>query len=252
VPGDFVKRMVSLLHLQKNTTDLHILQNILYQMELLNKQWEHFVKHCEEMDVILPVIDMSLAMSGDAMYHAMGMACVVAQKSKIRNRVLILDHVPTWVNGDDSADFISIIHAIEMSVNSHTSRNVEQLFTFLLGQISSEDVFVGYPKITLMIFSNEWIRDSTSVSSTMLEKMRDKGCDMRVVWWNCGEMRDPVVDTADEEMGVMLSGTNAYLLSAGSAGSAFSVVEDILNQIHFQKMELIFDDYYTNNSRTLD
>jgi hypothetical protein len=186
----------------------------------------------------------------------MGMACVVAQKSKIRNRLLIMDHVPTWVNGDDAADFLSMIHAIEMSVNSYTSQNVGQLFSFLLGQISSEDVFVGYPKITAMIFSNSGICkamcESAAIRSLMLEKMLAKGCDMRVVWWNCGEMGDEVFDQVDEKMEVMLSGTNAYLLSLGSVGSAFSVVEDILNQIHFQKMELIFDDYYTNISRTLD
>jgi len=256
VPGDFVKRAVSLLNLQKDTTDLHILQNILYQMELLNKQWAHFVKNCEEMDVILPVIDMSLSMSGDAMYHAMGMACVVAQKSKIRNRLLIMDHVPTWITADDSADFLSMIRAIEMSVNSHTSQNVGQLFSFLLGQISSDDVLIGFPKITAMIFSNSGICkamcESAAIRSLMLEKMLVKGCDMRVVWWNCGEMGGEVFDQVDEKVGVMLSGTNAYLLSSGSTGSAFSVVEDILNQIHFQKMELIFDDYYANISRTLD
>ena len=247
VPGDFVKRAVSLLNLQKDTTDLHILQNILYQMELINKQWVHFVKNCEEMDVILPVIDMSLSMSGDAMYHAMGLACVVACKSKIRNRLLIMDHVPTWVTADDSADFLSMIRAIEMSANSHTSQNVGQLFTFLMAQMSSEDVFVGYPKITAMIFSNGGIRkamrESAAIRSLMMENILEKGCDIQVVLWNCGEL----VDGVDQEGECMLSGTNAYLLSTKSVntdGSAFSVVENTLNQIHFQKMELIFDDYF--------
>ena len=78
---------------------------------------------------IVPVIDLSLSMNHLAMCHAIGLGCVVAAKSKVRHRVMVMDHTPTWIILDDM-EFVDMVKTIVGASAMRTARNVQGVFDF--------------------------------------------------------------------------------------------------------------------------
>jgi hypothetical protein len=221
VPGDFVKRAIHLIDLHKSETNIRVLQNILYQMELLNQLWNHFSKNVNAIDLsIVPVIDMSLAMNHMAMCHAIGLGCVVAAKSKLGQRVIVMDHTPTWIILE-GMEFVDMVKTIVLSSASRTSRNVQGVFDFFDAQTGYD--IVGSGDVTFCFFS------SGSCAKELSE---------RAWFWNCCS----IGETSDGSR-VIGSGTNAYLLNRVflyKKDNAFEFIQAMLEDPQYHRMDLVF------------
>lgn len=225
VPGDFVKRAIDLLDVQSKTADIHVLQNVLYQMELVNAQFRHFLGNVDEInDAVLPVVDMSLSMSQDALCCAIGMGCVISLKSKLKHRVIVMDHDATWVNLDEYGtayefDLMGAVKLIYHDVHKRTAANLDHVIRFL-SHTSNDVEFVEF---SLIIFSNGSINEPLSTK-------------YHCIFWNC--------DRGSSDL-CHIGGTNAYLLNHGAifkCTDIFDVVSGILNHPYYDKMGFAFDD----------
>jgi len=225
VPGDFVKRAIDLLHVQSKTTNIHVLQNVLYQMELVNSQFRHFLGNVHEIDdVVLPVVDMSLAMSQPALCCAIGMGCVVSLKSKLKHRIVVMDHNATWVNLDEYGstydfDFVGAVKLLYRDSYKNTAANMDNVVRFL----SNTSNGVEFVEFSLIVFSNGLIDLPLSTK-------------YHCVFWNC--------DKGDGRL-CHIGGSNAYLLNHDAifkCTDAYDMVSGILNHPYYDKMGFAFDD----------
>jgi len=227
VPGDFVKRAIHLIDLHKSETNIHILQNILYQMELLNQLWNHFSKNVYTIDLsIVPVIDMSLSMNHLAMCHAIGLGCVVAAKSRVGHRVIVMDHTPTWIILDNM-EFVDMVKTIVDASACRTARNVQGVFDFFDAQTG--DDIVGSGDVTFCFFS------SGSCAKDLSE---------RAWFWNCCSHEK----TSHEKTRVIGAGTNAYLLNRvflHKKDNAFDSIQAMLEDPQYHRMDIVFDGIYS-------
>ena len=234
VPGDFVKRAIHLIELRKSETNLHALQNILYQMELLNQLWNHFSKNVNVIDLsIVPVIDLSLSMNHLAMCHAIGLGCVVAAKSKVSRRVMVMDHTPTWIILDDM-EFVDMVKTIVGASAMKTVRNVQGVFDFFDAQTSVDICEIG--NVKFCFFS------SGSCAKELSE---------RALFWNCCADEETSLDSSHRAR-VIGSGTNAYLLNhipfhaKDNFANSFASIQAILTEPQYHKVGLLFDDVYAS------
>lgn len=225
VPGDFVKRAIHLIDLHKSETNIHTLQNILYQMELLNQWWNHFSKNVNAINLsIVPVIDMSLAMNHMAMCHAIGLGCVVAAKTKLGQRVIVMDHTPTWIILE-SMEFVDMVKTIVLSSACRTARNVQGVFDFFDAQTGPD--IVGSGDVTFCFFS------SGSSAKELSE---------RAWFWNCCS-----VGETNDGSRVIGSGTNAYLLNRlYKKDNAFDSIQAMLEDPQYHRMDIVFDGIYSS------
>ena len=226
VPGDFVKRAIHLIDLHKSETNIHILQNILYQMELLNQLWNHFSKNVHTIDLsIVPVIDMSLSMNHLAMCHAIGLGCVVAAKSKLGQRVIVMDHTPTWIILDNM-EFVDMVKTIVGASACRTARNVQGVFDFFDAQTGGD--IVGRGDVSFCFFS------SGSCAKELSE---------RAWFWNCCSHEK----TSHGKTRAIGAGTNAYLLNRlYKKDNAFDSIQAMLEDPQYHRMDIVFDGIYSS------
>lgn len=83
-----------------------------FQCRLLNSQWRHFIQDIPRLTMIVPILDLSYSMEGDALYTAINIACIVAEKSSLGKRIMTFGGSPCWINLDNSMEFIDMVEKI--------------------------------------------------------------------------------------------------------------------------------------------
>ena len=163
--GYFVKRAIELLASQENH-EKNKIDNIYgpdssgshseskyieKEMDLLNIQWKKYTKlrACVNLPNIIPIIDVSTHCSDKELYNAIGLTCLITEKSLIAKRVVITHHENMWINLENCDDFISMVRVI---YNQHrifsenprcriekTHRSAELTYTFYSNNYKFDD-----------------------------------------------------------------------------------------------------------------
>jgi hypothetical protein len=141
---------------------MHILRNgntnIAYR-DVLNSNWEKFLRtfNSYRFENTLPMVDISYKMienDAEAFYAGVGMSIIIAQRSSFGKRILALENKPTWVNLQDSGDFLSIVEKFSEIIRSQNNtcfcfeRGIDMIVTALY-----ESDFLC-KKMKLVLFSN--------------------------------------------------------------------------------------------------
>lgn len=154
-PMQFVKQAVTLINANwnneityeksqtptfvPNSSVLSNSQNMLYQIDLLNKQWNSFSRQCNALDYFVPILDMSLGILShrDMLYNAIGMCCLISEKSRISRRIMVMDNTPTWVNLENCGDnFYEMVKVIYNHTTKRTSANIVKTFDTIIQSLS--------------------------------------------------------------------------------------------------------------------
>ena len=92
------------------------------ERKTLNRVWKKYIKPCSTIENMIPVIDICLSLedtSREHLYNAIGIACLICEKSTISKRVLCITKVTcVWINLDNCIDFLDMVHEIYKVVNS--------------------------------------------------------------------------------------------------------------------------------------
>jgi hypothetical protein len=263
-PCQFVKNAIHIIRRRKMEKNAEMLQNILYQTNLLNNRWEMFSKKCNTLDYFIPIVDASLSMRGEPLYNAIGMSCLIAEKSKIERRVMIMDNVPIWVNLDKCANFVEMVEILYEYTNKYTIANLLRTFDGLLNAIeisrcppmenthrSTDLVFV--------VFTNKdsfWKYENDMIHPAIMDKFVSANLAIpHIVYWNCGSVADennvfPALSNTRRVS--MVSGTNASLLDHfsfigwGNLYNNHSVenMENVLSNSRYDEIDELFTAHF--------
>ena len=248
-PMQFVKQAMKLIAIKTNDISANMSQNIMYQKDLLNKKWQTFIKKCNALDYFIPIVDMSLSMQGDALYNAIGMSCLVAEKSRIGYRIMVMDNIPTWVNLEHcSGNFVemvetlykyantrtianimktfdTIIHAISMTLNNNngcknTAEYCDNIFSKEINENNKEKNEIIKSKLVFMIFTNEesfWKYENEVIHPIIVSRFKTANLNIpHIVYWNCSKSKNDIPKypcSPFTEKTSLVSGTNAELLN---------------------------------------
>jgi Mg-chelatase subunit ChlD len=104
--ADFTKQAIHLLH-------QHIECNS--EKNLLNSQWRDNSTQNKQLGKMIAMVDVSGSMNGDPMNAAIALGIRIAEKSLLGKRVMTFSSNPTWVNLEDTPDFISQVQILMKS-----------------------------------------------------------------------------------------------------------------------------------------
>ena len=260
-PMQFVKQAIKLIGSRKINGSIEIQQNILYQIGLLNNNWRKFSQKCNALDFFIPILDMSLSMSGDPLYNAIGMSCLIAEKSKIGQRIMVMDIIPTWVNLEGcSGNFVEMVEILYNYTNRNTVANILKTFDTIIDAITTcNGNGNGNKKMDLVfvIFTNEssYITYGNEMAHTHIVNSfsRAKLDIPHIIYWNCSPniQVKPVYGLTNKS--AMVSGTNAELLNHFSFiswsnlynNNSFDTLENILSNSRYDIMGELFDKYFS-------
>jgi hypothetical protein len=129
--------------------------NVSHEIYLLNSQWDKFLKHYPYLHKSLPIVDVSYKMQEDdseSFYYAIGLSILVSQKSSFKDRILIIDNSPTWINLDSSKQFIDKVQNIFSTIRSRekTASNFKYGIDFILQPLENN----FFKNISFLFFSN--------------------------------------------------------------------------------------------------
>jgi hypothetical protein len=124
------------------------------QIDLLNAQWIDNATQTKPLQKIIPMVDLSSSMNGEPLYAAIGLGIRAAEKSLVGKRILTFSETPTWINLEDTPNFVDIVKKIS-SANSDLNANFYAAMKLILDvvieqRMPPEDV----ADMTLAIFSD--------------------------------------------------------------------------------------------------
>jgi len=148
------------------------------EKDIINAQWNDNAKHNFELEDCIAMVDTSGSMESDdsvPLYSAIGLGIRIAEKSKFGKRVLTFSAIPTWVNLDDSPDFVSMVHKVRSApwgANTNYRAALDLILdTAIINNINPRDM----KKMVLIILSDMQIDCATGGDNThMFEMMKQK------------------------------------------------------------------------------
>jgi len=262
-PSYFVKEAYKIIDLLINVSPYNYgcSYNFYVQIDVLNKQWnqmsqivgKHSLQNC------VPMIDMSFMADknqSDSFYNAIGIACLIAERSSFGKRILLVDHLPQWINLEESQGFFSMVRQIhKMSTSTcYTSPNLFGAIELLIKSI--EETKMSYRKIRELSFvflqtTHSDYGSSDSLHDKIIALFYDKGLESsrkkpfpcpRFVYWNfaqttCANLPCPI----RLKNCIVLSGYSSSQLRYLNTKhhTAYDKICDILNHPRFN----ILDEY---------
>jgi hypothetical protein len=271
-PMQFVKHAVHIIHQRKIERNADMQQNILYQTNVLNNTWERFSKKCNTLDYFIPILDTSLSMRGDPLYNAIGMCCLIAEKSKIERRVMVMDNIPSWVNLEKCGNFMEMVEMLYAYANKNTIANLLRTIDGLIEALAvsrsrvnnGEDV--GQPDwsddFVFVVFTNEysfWKYENDMVHPVIMDKFSQANLAIpHIVYWNCASenvnINCSTPASSNTKRVSMVSGTNANLINHFSFigwgnlynNNAVETMENILANSRYDEVDDLFTAYFRN------
>ena len=146
------------------------------EIQVLDLQWESMMEMLGDLGDMVPMIDLSGSMVGDAMDAAMGIGLAVASKSRLGKRAMNFSTTPVWMNFDACANTLSEMMALMYAYRNNWGGSTN--FTAALILILDKCVELKLPaaevaKIKLLILSDMQIDSygNEQVTDTMWENI---------------------------------------------------------------------------------
>ena len=84
----------------------------LEETNILNCQWNNYIKQINNLTNIIPIIDTSYFMYADPLNAAIALSICISQKSEFAKRILTFDAIPSWLNLDHCNNFVDMVEYI--------------------------------------------------------------------------------------------------------------------------------------------
>ena len=249
--GSFVKQYSLLNNIKSD--DLTVIQNRLYQIDLLNKSWESFVYKIHSLQKFIPFVDIDsfsnsyhaspscTNISTYGLYSAIELASIISTKSSLEEgHIIFSNHVPITMKFDRKKVFYDNMNDIFNSINNDTNHhsgnilNAVDLFIQSLRDTSNTDI----SNMIIVIITNK-ICDYDSIVSKF-----DRKHTPHIVFWDmsCGFSYLPVVKNVEKI--TYISGYNSLLLdhfrfigfSQGIHFDSYNTVCNFINNSRFDSM----------------
>lgn len=91
------------------------------EMDILNLQWEDYIKSLGKLDDVLCILDVS--MKDDGLYASIAIACSIVCRSPANKRILAFSDYPVWINLDSMNTFTEMVTEILNNIVLNTHSN---------------------------------------------------------------------------------------------------------------------------------
>jgi Domain of unknown function (DUF2828) len=153
------------------------------RMKLLNNQWKKMsdILGVKILHNFIPMLDMSFMSNinqTDTFYSAIGIACLIAERSSLGRRVLVIDHVPTWVSLEDCTDLVSMITKIMGATKSSraTNSNIHDAISLLLFTIlETKTTYTKIRDLKLVVLQTSLQSHIESLHNSMITMFYNSG-----------------------------------------------------------------------------
>jgi hypothetical protein len=244
---DYIKK--SLEFSDKNN---HISSNYI------NYQWSNFVEdHNFCLNEVIPMIDVSHSMrqfNNTSLYAALGLASLIASKSNLQSKMIIVDNIPSFAECCDTitdtaieilrnnpqnteSNFISAFKLVaEAASNTNMSPEKVGGLTFV---ILSDMFFLNKPEyedfhqILIQIFGDAGVRSQGGMSYPV----------PKIVLWNLSQKNIPSdIMPIDIQLYPLLSGFSTHTIKyiendTHLPDDAFSTLRRILSSMRYKKID---------------
>ena len=212
--GNFVKQYSALQVDADNNLD--VMQNHLYQIDLLNKRWESFICKFNTLENFIPFVDIHsfTCSNNNTLNCAIELACIIAEKTTMDDgHIMFSNHNPIWEKFDKKNTFYDNISGIFDSIHNdmnYLNDNILiaiDLFVYSLrdSNTSNEDI----SNMVLVIITNKEYGDYES----FLMKF-DKEYMPHIIFWNMsGSFRHEIPMVKNIKKTTFISGYNSLLLN---------------------------------------
>jgi hypothetical protein len=221
----YIKEAYRIFSLKKNV--FLPSQNINQQMNLLNNQWKQMSQIIgnKSLKNYIPLVDMSLYENDEALYNAIGLGCLIAERSTLGKRILIVDHFATWINLEDCNDIFSMIQKIITITKSSCSTNYNLFSAIQLIIQSIEETKMtnfNIRNLTLVIFQGNSNHED-NIHQKIIEFFYHKGLNSnskkhfpvpKIIYWNLNmdDFQD-IPCNINMNNTIAISGSNTNLIS---------------------------------------
>jgi hypothetical protein len=219
-------------------------RNIINNRDLLNKQWKQMSNNISmgisKLYDIIPFLDMSESMFGDNLYTAIGIACLIAERTSFGKKIMVYDNQPTWVNLDACDNFVSMIECLYFSTNKTTKTrcNIISAVELLLDALGSTNTSDANIRLFKCVFiSNQYNMFQQMIVKNQFLK-RGNLCPI-FVFWNVSTGFFP--DIKVEPGCFFFSGESIYplhLLDKNHLATSFEIVQQILREKRYDLLDL--------------
>jgi len=244
--GNFVKQY-SALRAGPDDDDLEIMQNRLYQIDLLNKQWESFICKFTPLENFIPFVDIHSFISSNrnTLNCAIELACIIASKTTMDDgHIMFSNHNPILEKFDKNKPFYDSMSGICDSIHNDMNYLNDNIliaidlfvYSLRLSNSSNEDI----SKMVLVIITNKEYDDYESFSMKF-----DKEYMPHIIFWNMsGTFSHEIPMVKNIKKTTFVSGYNSLLLNhfrfMGFGGvinfGSFDTVCNFLNNRYYDCM----------------
>lgn len=218
------------------------------EINILNNEWSQIcgIVNAKSLENMIPIIDMSfLSKSTDGYYSAIGLALLLAQRSTISKRILVIDNQLSWVNLQDETNFLAMIKKIREDTKSRTSTACNFTGTikeFIKYVDESKLSNVKIRDMTLIYFHTQPLEENTH--SNIINLFYLGGligsrnlifpCP-KMVYWNLSTTTSSCPSAINSKNSILLSGHNANLINtlANLQKDSYSTIVEILKEYRY-------------------
>ena len=230
------------------------------QFHILNKQWEYLenITAYTQTQPIIPIIDISSSMrkhDDEPLYAAIGYAILISQQSSIKNRIMVIDSNPVWIQFEDDMSFVHKVKRIIDIISSVYSTKTSYINTFrLIGNtfLQNSTSVNDIQNLQFVIFSTFQEQQSTdnSLYNTITKTLSSyTNAVPHISFWNLSKYENTLLPCLPEQnKAKLLSGYSPHLISQlyntkkYYAYTPYTTVQYELNSYQYD----ILDDYITN------
>jgi hypothetical protein len=236
--GHFVKQYSLLRCIDSN--DLEVIQNRLYQMDMLNKNWDSFIKRFHSLQKCIPFVDI-YSSSPAELYSAIELASIIATKTSLEDaRIMFSNHIPVWMKFDNEKVFYDNMNDIFDSIHNDTNHHSGNILTAIdlfiqsLHDTSTTDI----SNMIIVIITNKNCHHNSIISKF------DKNHMPHIIFWNMSISQSFYPFIENTEKITFISGYNALFLdhfrfigfSGGIQFDSYNTVCNFINNPRYDSM----------------
>jgi len=215
------------------------------EIDILNNEWSQIngLLDAKSLENMIPIIDMSfLSKSTDGYYNAIGLALLMAERSTLAKRILVIDNQLSWVNLQDETNFVSMIKKLRNDTKSRTSTICD--FTGAMKEFvkyidESKISNIKIKEMTLVYFHTQSLEENTH--SQIIKLFYNGGLTgsrnnafpcPKMIYWNLSTTTCSCPSALNSKNSILLSGYNANLICtlANLQKDSYSMIIEILKE----------------------
>jgi hypothetical protein len=226
-----------------NSQDIHI--------DVLNNQWKQMSEMIgnKQFYSFIPFLDLSFHHDKESLYSGIALAILISEHSSIRNRIMIIDQQPLWLNFDTNDTFFSKMIIFHKAVRSYqgTNSNIIKGFELFIDSFIETSMINKLHAMKIVFLHGEQSIEYKQIKELFYKKGMESIVNLplsipSIIYWNLSQK---YIDTIlFDNHCFYLSGfspfllKNLYLCKKNRSIDSFQIISNILGKIYYDDLRI--------------